>query len=307
MRLLLASLLVLPALAADAGYNGRWDIFVPNEGRSRAWWLEVAGASGPGPLKGRFVGFPGGDMNPIDDLAIKNGELTFSSSRGNQNLKYRARLAGGELVGTRVSANGETLYWTGQRAPVITEKDDGSWKAGKPVALFNGKDLGGWKPMVPGKPPGWSVRDGLMANSAAANNLVSEQKFWNFILRAEYRYGKSSNSGIGLRGRYEVQIQDDYGKPLDSHMHGAIYSRIQPTVNACKPAGEWQRLEVRLVGLQVTVVLNGQKIIDKQEIEGLTAMAHDPKEGEPGPISVQGDHREVEFRSIVVTPLEKKR
>lgn len=142
-----------------------------------------------------------------------------------------------------------------------------------------------------------------MANVAHANNLVSDRSFWNFKLHVEYRVGKDSNSGIGLRGRYEVQILEDYGRPPDRHSNGALYSRIVPAVNASKPAGEWQAYDIRLVGRMVTVVLNDQKVIDKQEIEGLTAIAGNADEGEPGPIILQGDHGPVEFRNIVLTPL----
>jgi hypothetical protein len=108
-----------------------------------------------------------------------------------------------------------------------------------------------------------------------------------------------------LRARYEVQILDDYGRPANTHGNGALYSRILPSENASKPAGEWQTYDIRLVGRQVTVVLNGRKVIDKGEIEGLTAIASDANEGQPGPLILQGDHGPVEFRAIVLTPLVK--
>jgi hypothetical protein len=121
----------------------------------------------------------------------------------------------------------------------------------------------------------------------------------------DFRIIHNSNSGIGLRGRYEIQIQDDYGKPLNSHMSGALYSRVTPSVNACKPAGEWQSYDIRLVGRQVTVVFNGIKVIDKGEVEGLTAIAENADEGEPGPFILQGDHSYVEVKNFVVTPLTR--
>ncbi|MCP5117602.1 MAG: DUF1080 domain-containing protein, partial [bacterium] len=147
--------------------------------------------------------------------------------------------------------------------------------------------------------------DGILINSPNANNLVSDEKFWNFQLHAEYRIVEGSNSGIGLRGRYEVQILADHGREPAMGGHGAIYSRIVPSENASKPAGEWQTLDVTLIGRDVTVVLNGTTIIDKAEIEGLTAMGHDPHEDQPGPISLQGDHRQVEVRKMTVTPLRQ--
>ena len=157
--------------------------------------------------------------------------------------------------------------------------------------------------MVPGQALGWTVEDGALSNQPAANNLVSDQKFWNFKLHVEYKVSKDTNSGIGLRGRYEVQILDDFGQPPDTHGNGALYSRILPTMNASKPPGEWQAVDIRLVGRDVTVVLNDHKIIDKKHIDGLTAIAQNPDEGEPGPIILQGDHKHVEIRKVLLTPL----
>jgi Domain of Unknown Function (DUF1080) len=309
MRKWLPLVLLLPAFAGDAQFNGRWDITVPQESRSRAWWLEVSGAGTPS-LRGKFVGFPGGNMNDIPHLSIQEGELRFSfdykDSRSGQPMHrdYTARLTPAErLEGVVRSSQGEELKWTGVRAPVITDMDDGSWHDGTPVELFNHKDLSGWQGMVPNLALGWAVKEDAMANVAGANNLVSIDSFWNFKLHVEFRVGEHSNSGIGLRGRYEVQILEDYGKPPNTHSNGALYSRIAPAVNASKPAGEWQSYDIRLVGRTVTVVLNDQKVIDKQEIEGLTAIAGNADEGKPGPFILQGDHGPVEFRRMVLTPL----
>ncbi len=249
-------------------------------------------------------------MNDIPHLTIQEGELRFSfdykDSRSGQPMHrdYTARLTpDGKLEGVMRSSDGGELKWTGVRAPVITDKDDGSWRDGTPVELFNHKDLTGWQGMVPNQALGWAMKDDAMANVAGANNLVSVDSFWNFKLHVEFRVGEHSNSGIGLRGRYEVQILEDYGKPPNTHSNGALYSRIVPAVNASKPAGEWQAYDIRLVGRTVTVVLNDQKVIDKQEIEGLTAIAGNADEGKPGPFILQGDHGPVEFRKIVLTPL----
>src|SRR5579872_1235902 len=202
----------LTAGAADTHFNGRWDITVPEESRARAWWLEVAGAGTPS-VQGKFVGFPGGDMNEIPKISIENGELHFSFDYKDHrtgepaHLDYTARLAkNGELIGLMESSKGEKLKWVGMRAPAIKDKDDGSWRDGTPLELFNHQDLSGWHGLVPNLPLGWTVKEDAMANAAGANNLVSDQTFWNFKLHVEYRVGKGSNSGIGLRGRYEVQI-----------------------------------------------------------------------------------------------------
>jgi len=303
------------ATAADTDFNGRWNIKPHDKNRNRAWWLEVTGAGTPD-LKGRFVGAPGGSMDVIPEISISGGELTFvfvreprpdSEDQRTWKGTWRARVVKERLEGTFVTEGGSAapIKWTGWRAPVITDKDDGTWREGKPVSLFNGKDLSNWLPMDAGRPLGWSVKDGIMVNEAKANNLVSKEKFWNFKLHAEYRLGERTNGGIGLRGRYEVQVLQDYGRPVTKQSNGALYSRIVPTKNASKPAGEWQTFDITMIGRTVTVVLNGETIIDKKEVEGLTAMGHDPDEAKPGPISLQGDHGVVEFRKLDVTPLVK--
>lgn len=308
-RLVLMLMMSASVWAADADFNGRWDIRLPDDSRNRAWWMEIAGAGTPG-LKGRFVGFPGGDMNNIENPVLKDGVLRFTferPARGDAAAirnEYTAKFVDGRLEGT--CNTGKTrLRWIGERAPEIADRDDGSWREGKPIHLFNGKDLAGWHAIGRGGQPGWSAENGLLKSSGRASNLESDGKFWNFLLHVEYRVGPKSNSGIGLRGRYEVQILEDFGRPLDTHSNGSLYSRIVPAVAASKPAGEWQTYDIRLVGRDVTIVLNGKKVV-QGVIEGLTAMATDPDEGKPGPITLQGDHGPVEFRQIVLTPLVKK-
>ena len=303
MRLFLL-FLTLPLFAADKDFNGRWNIEVPKEPRHRVWWLEVSGAGTPG-IKGRFVGSPGGDMNDIPEIAVKNNTLEFVFTRPNYKGIYKATLTKGLLQGNfTVGGNPKSeLTWTGHRAPVLKDKDDGKWKEGTPVDLFNGNDLQGWSAMVSGQDLGWQVKDGIMGNKASSNNLVSAQKFWNFKLHCEFRIGKDSNGGFGLRGRYEIQVIDDFGQPPDTHGTGALYSRTAASKNASRAPGEWNTYDVTLIGRQVTVIVNGEKVIDKGEVEGLTAMAHDWNEAVPGPISVQGDHGPVEIRKLVITPL----
>lgn len=290
------------AFAADADFNGRWDITVPHESRRRAWWLEVNGA-GTGQLMGRFVGFPGGDMNTIQKIWIEGGELKFTHDKDKVHQQYTARMKGGKLEGT-MTDGATKMEFAGVRAPEIADKDDGSWKEGKPIELFNGKDLAGWHGLVPGQKLGWTVENAVLKSTGAANNLESDAKFWNFKLHIEYRVGEHSNSGVGLRGRYEIQILEDYGKPVSTHTNGALYSRMPPRINASKPAGEWQTYDIRLVGRNVTVVLNGQEVV-KTVIEGLTAIATNAEEAQPGPIVLQGDHGPVDFRKVTLTPLTK--
>lgn len=300
-----------PAFPADADYNGRWDITTKTQPRPRAWWLELNGVGSPNPT-GKFVSAYAGDMNHIDSISVENGVLHFvirSPGRREQNQPaqkiYTAKLVDGKLEGT-LTNEGQTsppTQWTGVRAPVIEDKDDGSWKEGKPVALFNGKDLTGWKGLVPGVEVKWSVQDGVLRNAPPTTDIISDRSFWNFTLHTDFRIVEHSNSGIGLRGRYEIQIIDDYGKPPGTHGAAALYSRIAPSINASKPAGEWQSYDIRLVGRTLTVVHNGKKVLDKVNVDGLTAIADNADEAEPGPFIIQGDHSYVEIKSFVVTPL----
>jgi hypothetical protein len=298
--------------AADRDYTGRWNLKVTNEPRTRVWWLEVEDAGKPS-IHGTFVGAPGGDVNTIPKIRIEKGELVWqfdkhyggAEAAATQTGIYRATIQDGKLTGTlHVSGlDSATRDFTGTRAPEIAEKDDGSWKRGKPIELYNGKDLAGWHAMVPGKDLGWEVKDGLLGNVAGANNLVSDQKFWNFELHVIFRLGKDSNSGLGLRGRYEVQILEDFGKPADIHGMGALYGRKTPAKNAGLAPGAWQRIDVRLVGRFVTVLVNDERVIERYEIPGLTAIANDADEDQPGSLTIQGDHGAIEFRKISITPL----
>lgn len=308
MKHSLAVLILLSASApaADKDFNGQWNIVAENA-RNRTWWLEVKGA-GTATISGWFVGAPGGQVDPLGKPKIVNGELTFTFVGDDVRQEYRARLENGKLAGTmEATVKGEkrpAVPWTGIRAPKIKDKDDGQWKEGAPVDLFNGKNTSGWRKLRPNA-PGWAVKNGALVNEPGASDIVSEKKFWNFVLRAEYKYSKGSNSGVGLRGRYEIQIYDNYGQPADVHGNGALYSRIAPSANASRPPGEWQQMEARLVGKTLTVKLNGTVIIDRKDVVGPTAIVMDANEDQPGPIVLQGDHGPIEFRKVEVIPLSR--
>jgi len=310
------------ALAADSPFDGRWLITGKNGGPPRANWVEIKGA-GTSSASGSYVSAYNGDRNPINEIKIEGSDLVYViitpevkprttkqgkdvPGRPSQRLVYRAKLVDGKLDGSTTVEGGSRppVVWTGVRAPVLPEKDDGSWKPGTPIEVFNGKDLSGWHSLS--GEMGWRVEGGILKNNAGVRDLVSDQKFWNFDLHVEYKVGEHSNSGIGLRGRYEIQILEDYGRPPDTHSNGSIYSRVAPPVNASKPAGEWQTYDIRLIGRQVTVKLNGKVLHNKVDIDGLTAMASNADEAEPGPLQLQGDHGPVEFRKITLTPLVKK-
>ncbi|HNR34788.1 MAG TPA: DUF1080 domain-containing protein, partial [Candidatus Hydrogenedentes bacterium] len=134
-------------------------------------------------------------------------------------------------------------------------------------------------------------------------NLRTEREFGDFNLKLEVNVPPNGNSGIYLRGIYEVQVADTFGKPLDAHNMGGIYSRIRPAIAAEKPAGEWQAFDITLADRHVTVKLNGQTIIDNAPLQGCTGGALWSDEFRPGPVYLQGDHTGVQYRNIILTPI----
>jgi len=291
--------------AAGDEFVGRWDINIPmRDGRTRACWLEVTRDGEK--LKARFLA---GSASPFElkKFSLEEGELRWEHLSGRPpdqfTTAYRARVKDGQLEGTVTPGNQAPISWTGVRAPVWPDKFPKK-KPGRPIALFNGKDLSGWLPQVPSRPLRWTVKDGAMANDPPANNIYSERKFQDFKLEVEFNVSAHGNSGIYLRGRHEIQVLDDFGRQPDEHSHGAIYGFIAPRVNAGRQAGEWQTLEATLIGNRVTVVLNGVKIHDNVAIPAITGGALDANEAQPGPIMLQGDHEGIMYRKVVVTPLE---
>ena len=208
---------------------------------------------------------------------------------------------------------GGKASFAGKRIPPVGPAPDLSKvKFGDSIKLINSTDLTGWKVMG-SAPSGWSVKDGLLINDAPQEpgkhksyaNIRTEKEFEDLNLTLEFRVPKGGNSGIYLRGIYEVQVADSFGAKTDSHNCGGLYSRITPTENACKPAGEWQTYDITLVDRHLTVILNGKKIIDNQPVLGCTGGALWSDEFRPGPLYLQGDHTSVEYRNIVLRPVVK--
>jgi 3-keto-disaccharide hydrolase len=286
------------APAAEDGFLGAWDIAIvdpdPKSGFNSSWWkIEKK----DGKLAALQV-WKWGSVEPVDSVEVKDGEIVVK--KGDQ--VCRARVEAGKLRGTVVYPDKKSLPIEGTRAPELPPREVKKW--GKPITLFDGKTLDGWRLRIPTAPMGWEARDGALVNERPGTDIMTRDKFKDFKLHLEYNVAKGSNSGIYLRGRYEVQIQDDFGKELESHGNGSVYSRIPPRKNACKPTGEWQTFDITLVGRKVDVVLNGVPVIENGFLEGITGGAFDPREGEPGPILLQGDHGKVSFRNIVITPAE---
>lgn len=209
----------------------------------------------------------------------------------------------------------DTTLFTGNRLPPVNAATDlSALKFGTPVQLFNGKDLTGWRLINEKQTNGFKVIDGILVNDPVQpeggsrisfGNLRTEQEFEDFNLKLEVNIPAGSNSGVYLRGMYEIQVMDSYKRQLDPHNMGAVYSRIMPVVAAEKPAGEWQSMDMTLYDRHITVILNGVKIIDNQPVYGPTGGAMKSDVFAPGPIYLQGDHGKVSYRNIVLTPIVK--
>jgi len=315
----------LCARADDNPYIGNWALTIPGGG---AGWLGISHAQGG--LKGDIL-WGGGSVKPVDSIKVEGEKLvvtrvqvqrrgpdkgkkvteTITATQANGNLK---------LVTVKANPDGSTFGradFTGKRIPPLPPRP-GLSKAqyGKPIALFNGKNLDGWVLTHPDNVNGWVAENGMLVNNPvqtegekhiAYGNLKTVAEFEDFNLKLEVNVPEKSNSGIYLRGIYELQVLDSYGKPLDSHNMGAIYSRITPAESAEKPAGQWQTLDVTLLDRHVTVVLNGTTIIDNEPLLGCTggALSSDPMK--PGPLYLQGNHGAASFRNIVLTPIVGQR
>jgi hypothetical protein len=324
-----AGAVTLSLNAADAGpFLGRWALTIPGGG---AGWLGVTKENG---YYDASLLWGGGSVVPVSSVYFVDDQLWVTRVR-----EVRRKDASGKVVRTqqfteaiiaRVSGdelsltlfnpreNGDGFSqeeFTGKRIPDLPAKPDlAKVRFGAPISLFNGKNLDGWRLTDPGAVNGWSVKDGVLLNDPVQEegkphknygNLRTDREFEDFNLKVEVKVEKDNNSGIYLRGIYEVQVADTYGRGLDSHNMGGIYSRIKPTVSAEKPPGQWQTYDITLVDRHVTVILNGQTIIDNQPLLGCTGGALWSDESRPGPLYLQGDHTGVNYRNMVLKPVVK--
>jgi regulation of enolase protein 1 (concanavalin A-like superfamily) len=314
---------------SDNPYIGRWALTIPG---GAAGWLGVEQKEG---YLDASILWGGGSVVPVSNVFVEDGKLVVTRVH-----KVERKDAAGKVVRTHTltetiiaSAAGDDLRltqilpnrngigasineFTGKRIPPMPPKPDLSRvEYGKPIVLFNGKNLVGWKLTNPGQTNGWSVEDGVLVNKPVQQegkphisygNLRTEyDDFEDFNLKLEVNVPRRGNSGIYLRGIYEVQVSDSYGKSLNAHNMGGIYSRITPAVNAEKPAGQWQSFDITLLDRHVTVKLNDKTILNNEPLLGCTGGALWADEFRPGPIYLQGDHTAVSYRNIVLTPIIK--
>lgn len=282
---------------------GRWDLEVQY---GEAWvpsWLEVD-LSGNKALVGHFVG-PGGSARPISEVHDRDGLISFSIPpqwSGSHYLHLTGTINEDRMEGHILDHMGHSRAFRGQRAPALLYPAPEKWSEAR--SLLKPNSLEGWTVQAGSADNQWFVKDGVLTSPASGANLMTEETFMDFRLHIEFRYPEGSNSGVYLRGRYEVQVEDSYGKEPDSHYLGGVYGFLTPNENAAKKAGEWQTYDITLIGRRVTVIANGKAIIQNQIIPGITGGALSSRESEPGPILLQGDHGPVEYRNITIaTPV----
>ena len=328
LKTFLAAVIILTAFISKAqnskkDFYGMWTIDI--DGGS-VGWLNVN--EDKGFLDAELL-WQGGSVLPVADVYfVDDKTLVVTRTREMKKSEDRTLLStqtytferkGDKLEGFSSEPNRDgmgvsTLKFKGWRLPAVPSAPDLSKvKYGTPIQLFNGKDLTGWKLINPKQANGFKVVDGTLVNDPVNpegkrvnfGNLRTEKEFEDFKLTLEVNVPEHSNSGVYLRGMYEIQVVDSYGADLDSHNMGALYSRVKPAVSAEKKGGEWQTMEMILCDRHVTVVLNGTKIIDNQPAYGPTGGSMQADVFKPGPIYLQGDHGKVSYRNIVLTPIIK--
>lgn len=287
---------------SDQAFLGRWDLTLTTPQREYPSWLEITEEGGQ--FHARLVS-RWGHARPLPKVEISNGHILFVSPKEEEERKddmvFEGKLSGDKLSGRTNGPDGTPWQWTGERAPKLIRSSAPKW--GKPIQLFDGKDLNGWTPSDPNATAKWTVENGTLVTPGHGPELISNSKFGDFKLHVEFNCAKASNSGVYLRGRYELQIEDDPEPEGPTMRTGGIYGFLAPSPEQPRRPGEWQTYDITLIGRVVTVVQNGNVIIDKQEIPGITGGALDSHEGLPGPIYLQGSEAgHVAFRNITITP-----
>ena len=308
LPLLALALLTTTTAAAENPYLGEWELTIPGGG---AGWLGVSKQNGK--LTAQLL-WGGGSVLPVKDVRLEGNTLVLTRPQSNNETITAARDGDNlKLTTTRNRNDGSSakVDFTGKLQPPLPPAPDLSKvKFGPAIQLFNGKDLTGWRLTNPSAENGWSVKDGILVNdpsdkSRHYGNLRTDREFEDFNITLETNVAKGQNSGVYLRGIYEIQVADTYGRKLDPHNMGALYSRITPTSSAEKKPGEWQTLDITFVDRHVTVILNGTKIIDNQPAHGCTGGALWSNVSRPGPIYLQGDHTGIQYRNISLKPVVK--
>lgn len=274
---------LLPWLAyAASPFAGRWDLTITTPQGTYPSWLEYADEGGKSAV--RMVGRTG-SVHAVGAKAV-GAHLTLAGPPWDLTVNHH-RLTGRTPDGTI----------TGVPAPPLNRKAPESWSAPAPLTEW-----------VAGTQ--WLVQKAELRNPRPGANLRTLRSFNDFKLHVEYNCPLGGNSGVYLRGRYEVQIEYEPPSKNDAfHSMGSIYGFIPPAAEVAPRPGQWESYDITLVGRTVTVVRDGVLIINNAEIPGITGGALDSHESEPGPIYLQGDHTGgLRYRNITISlPLSEPR
>jgi len=149
------------------------------------------------------------------------------------------------------------------------------------VSLFDGKSTNGWHSYLKSGPGAWKVVDGALQLDPAApgqGDLITDNEYENYDLKLDWKIAEGGNSGIifgvhedpSFDATYltgiEMQILDDAkaeDNKLATHRAGALYDMKAPSSPA-KPAGEWNKVEIKKLNGHITFWLNGKKVIETQ-------------------------------------------
>lgn len=281
---------------------GRWDLTLSTPKGELPSWIEVSENQGHDKLI--MVGVTD-HATPLQKFEIKGGDIEFVSPKAEEgfpnDMSFKGKLVDQKLEGTVTDSAGDSWRWVGVRAPKLNRKSPPVW--GDSVKLFDGKDLNGWHLLDKSKAGTWKVENGLLVSTGHGTELVTNSKFEDFKLHVEFKCGPSSNSGVFLRGRYEVQVETDSVAEPNSHHTGGVYGFLDPTPEQPRKADVWQTFDITLIGRKVTVVQNGITVINDREIPGITGGAFDSHEALPGPIYFQGtEEGTVTYKNIIITP-----
>lgn len=294
---------ILPALCQQEVKNpfaGRWDLTVKTPTESYPAWMEVEGATGG--LRVRVVGKLT-SAHSAENVRQDDSKISFTSSErfgGPTKVSWEMTVNGSKLTGAQKREDGVTGQIIGVRAPALPRMTPAVWS--DPEPLFTGKDLNGWVPDKPAENH-WRAINGVLVNEAPGANIRTKRRFKDFKLHVEYNCPKDGNSGVYLRGRYEIQIEyESPGKHDKLHSMGAIHGFIAPSAEVSPRPGQWETLDITLVGRTVSILRDGELIINREQIPGITGGALDSHEGEPGPICLQGDHTGgMKYRNITIS------
>lgn len=293
--------------AVDAGlFEGTWNITETRDGGKAFSCVELIQTDSG--WEGQFL-HRGGHPQPAE-ITIEGSKLTVkrlpdqpTASPDRPLPMITGTFSNGTLSGSGRDSRGNVFEWTAVRAPGRGEGSNREVQWGEPIRIFNGEDLEGWE-VIGSRPNKWKAVEGNLVNEESGANIRTSATFRDFKLHLEFKFPEGSNSGVYLRGRYETQIADLAGEAPHNRSVGGIYGRLAPAVNMVKPAGEWNDLDVTLIGYRVTIAVNGTTTIDGELIPGITGGALDADETEPGPIMLQGDHGPVSYRNLLLTPAE---